>query len=110
VFQGCAVTSRMADPPKIISDTSGSGLKAANEDTELTRVVASHDEHSHQGGTVEQLGSTTRAANAADAGERSAERYDSTLLRAWSYLNILPTKNPLGAFWSLDKWDGQIWD
>jgi hypothetical protein len=72
VFQGCAPTSRMTGSPKTISDSSGIGLTPVNKVVKLTRVVPSHEQHSRSCGKVDQRGSTSRAANAAAAGDRSA--------------------------------------
>jgi hypothetical protein len=90
VFQGRPTTFRMVDPPKTISDTSRGELKAANNVIGLIRVVPSHKEYNQSCGSADQLGSTTRVATAAEAGERSARKYDSNCFACMSGLNALP--------------------
>jgi hypothetical protein len=80
-FRDLPLRSRMAGPLKANSDASDSdgGLKAVNKVIKLTRVGPPREEGGH--GTIDQLGCTTsyhyRIAKAADAGRRSAVRYDA---------------------------------
>jgi hypothetical protein len=77
-FQGSFPTSSMAGPLKANSDASGSdsGLKAANKVIKLTRVAPPLEEDGQSYGGI---GCTTKSivAKAADAGQRSAVRYEA---------------------------------
>jgi hypothetical protein len=99
----------MADPLKTMSDTSGGELMAANKVVRVTRIVPSHEEYSQSCGSVDPVGSTTRVATAAEAGERSARKYDSNRFKCMSNkIAVPPAKCTPRGFWSLENWDGIV--
>jgi hypothetical protein len=79
VFQGCAAAARMADPSKLIPDTSDNG-RMANKVIKLTGVVPHQEEQSQTCGRVGQRSITARAPNAAETGNMSAIRYGFNVL------------------------------